>query len=79
MALAQPSDFGMCPCGGALFERRAVEVRMTVGDDQVVLTDVAQGACPVCGSRVYKAAVLESIEALMHGRPAPPVRAAHSI
>jgi hypothetical protein len=52
---------------------------MTVGDDDVVLTDVVQGACPACGSRVYKAAALESIEALMHGRPAPPRRAAHSV
>ena len=33
----------------------------------VVLTDVPQGACPNCGSRVYKAEVLERIETLMKG------------
>jgi YgiT-type zinc finger domain-containing protein len=42
-----------------------VEVRMTVGRDKVVLREVPQGACPQCGSRVYKAGVLEQLEALM--------------
>ena len=31
----------------------------------VVLTQVPQGACPMCGSRVYKTEVLTRIEALM--------------
>jgi hypothetical protein len=47
---------------------------MTVGGERIVLTDVPQGACPLCGSRVYKAGVLEGIEALMRGEPAPAPR-----
>ena len=58
-------DYGKCPCSGT-YERRTVEVRMTVRGEPVVLTDVPQGACPICGSRVYKTEVLERIEALYH-------------
>jgi hypothetical protein len=68
------SDYGRCPCGG-VYERRFVEVRMTVADEPVHLQDVPQGACPLCGSRVYKANVLESIESVMRGRRAPLPRA----
>jgi YgiT-type zinc finger domain-containing protein len=57
-------DYGRCPCSG-LYENRFVEVRMTVQSKVVVLTNVPQGACPLCGSRVYKAEVLERIESLM--------------
>ena len=59
-------DYGRCPCSGA-YDNRFVEVRMTVASKVVVLTDVPQGACPLCGSRVYKAEVLERIESLMKG------------
>ncbi len=57
-------EYGRCPCSGS-YQHRAVEVRMTVNGRTVVLTAVPQGACPVCGSRVYKAEVLERIESLM--------------
>ena len=59
-------DYGRCPCSGA-YDNRFVEVRMTVASKVVVLTAVPQGACPLCGSRVYKAEVLERIESLMKG------------
>jgi YgiT-type zinc finger domain-containing protein len=68
MALPPTSDFGRCACGG-VYERRTVEVRMTVGGETIVIPDVPQGACPLCGSRVYKARVLEEIEAIMRGEP----------
>lgn len=74
MALPPTSDYGRCPCGGSLYEKRFVEVRMTVAGQAIVLADVPQGACPSCGSRVYKAVFLEGIEALMHGRAVPPPR-----
>jgi hypothetical protein len=57
-------DYGHCPCLG-IYEHRSVEVRMTVNAKVVVLTDVPQGACRSCGSRVYKADVLERIESLL--------------
>ena len=57
-------EWGSCPCGGR-YENRMVEVRMTVGNETIILPDVPQGACPTCGSRVYKAEVLERIEAVM--------------
>lgn len=59
-------DYGQCPCTGQ-YETRHVEIRMTVKAKVVVLTNVPQGACPLCGSRVYKAEVLERIESLMKG------------
>lgn len=65
------TEYGRCPCTGE-YENRAVEVRMTVGSEVVVLNDVPQGACPLCGSRVYKAEVLERIEALFHQRELDP-------
>jgi hypothetical protein len=42
---------------------------MTVEGERVQLDMVPQGACPVCGSRVYKAGVIEAVEAMMRGRP----------
>lgn len=59
-------DYGRCPCTG-LYERRFVEVRMNVRGKVVVLTGVPQGTCQMCGSRVYKADILERIETLMKG------------
>lgn len=59
-------DYGRCPCSG-VYERKFVEVRMNVGNKVVVLTGVPQGACRVCGSRVYKTDILERIESLMKG------------
>jgi YgiT-type zinc finger domain-containing protein len=66
-----PIEYGMCLCTGR-YENRTVEVRMTVGGKLVVLKNVPQGACPLCGSRVYKTEVLERIEALMHQREIDP-------
>jgi len=61
------SDYGTCPCSGT-YDQRFVEVSMSVDGDRVVLPDVPQGACPTCGSRVYKLAALETIESVMKGR-----------
>ena len=62
-----PLDYGICPCTGN-YEKRSVEIRMTVEGKTVVFNDVPQGACPLCGSRVYKLDLLEYIEATMKGR-----------
>jgi hypothetical protein len=48
---------------------------MTVEGQVIVVEDVAQGRCPTCGSRVYKAVVIEELEALMRGQAAPGPRA----
>jgi hypothetical protein len=40
---------------------------MTVDGELVVLTDIPQGACPNCGSRVYKSEMLERIEDVLKG------------
>jgi YgiT-type zinc finger domain-containing protein len=68
MARPIPSFYGTCPCTGT-YEERHVEVRINVGDEPVVLDRVPQGACPACGSRVYKAEVIEGLEAVMRDRP----------
>ena len=60
--------WGRCPCSG-YYEHRQVEVRMTVDGKAIVLTDVFQGACPKCGSRVYKAEHLARIEETMKNIP----------
>lgn len=57
-------DYGRCPCSG-VYDHRSVEVRLNVQGKVVVLTNIPQGACPLCGSRVYKPEVLERIETLM--------------
>lgn len=62
-----PIEYGSCPCTG-VYEKRTVEITMTVDGETVVLENVPQGACPFCGSRVYKTEVLERIEALFHQR-----------
>jgi YgiT-type zinc finger domain-containing protein len=59
-------DYGRCPCSG-VYERRVVEVNMTVDGEQILLEGVPQGACPLCGSRVYKQVVLNAIETVMRG------------
>ena len=64
MATSAASDWGRCPCGG-YYEHRLVEVKMTVEGRALTLTDVPQGACPSCGSRVYKAETLARIEGVM--------------
>jgi len=64
MITSKVVQYGPCPCRGQ-FENRQVEIRMTLETGTVHLNDVPQGACPVCGSRVYKAEVLERIEAMM--------------
>lgn len=40
---------------------------MTVAGQVIVLPNVPQGACPQCGSRVYKASVLASLDLTMAG------------
>lgn len=54
-----------CPCGGQ-YEQKIVEIRLTPRDASapVVMRDVPQLACPVCGSRVYRAADLVIVEAI---------------
>jgi hypothetical protein len=42
---------------------------MTVDGSRVTLSDVPQGACPNCGSRVYKAETLARIEGVMRNEP----------
>ena len=71
MTISNSWEYGRCPCSG-VYERRRVEVRITNRDKVYELADVSQGACPECGSKVYKAAVLQVIEALMRGEPVEP-------
>jgi hypothetical protein len=63
------TDYGRCPCGG-WYEARSVRVSFSVGRQVPLDLDaVPQGACPVCGSRVYKAELLERIEAIYRNEP----------
>jgi len=65
MALPE-TKWGRCPCGGS-YEHRLVDVRVTVEGGSIRTLTVPQGACPNCGSRVYKAETLDRIE-LLHRR-----------
>jgi YgiT-type zinc finger domain-containing protein len=67
MSTSKAIEWDSCPCGGK-YENRWVTVSMTVGGNKIELTDVPQGVCPNCGSRVYKAEVLERIEGVMKGQ-----------
>ena len=62
--------YGRCPCSG-IYAQRRVEVRITIAGSVLVLTDVAQGACPLCGSRVYKAEILQALEGLANASARP--------
>lgn len=57
-------NYGKCPCTGT-YSSRFVEVKMQVGGRKVVLTGIPQGACPQCGSRVYKTNIIRMLETLM--------------
>jgi hypothetical protein len=61
-------EWGGCPCGGR-YDPRLVEVRMTVQGSPLTLEQVAQGACPNCSGRVYKAETLGRIEQTMAAHP----------
>lgn len=63
--------YGTCPCGGRYTER-SVTINMTSSGRDVVLPDVPQARCPVCGSSVYLLAHLELIEAVFHARTVEP-------
>jgi hypothetical protein len=67
-----PFDYGRCPCGDDRYEARVVEVRFSTNSSVTVLTDIQQGACNTCGSRVYKSGVLARIEAAMKGESHDP-------
>jgi YgiT-type zinc finger domain-containing protein len=64
MAASTEIQYGRCPCGG-YYDSRTVEVRMTVHGNLIILPAVPQGSCSVCGSRVYKAMVLQYVESAM--------------
>jgi len=68
MANSQATEWGPCPCGGH-FENRLVDVHMTVQGQRLTLSDIPQGVCPNCGSKVYKAEMLGRIEESMKGEP----------
>jgi len=62
-----------CPCGGT-YEPRNIEIRLTPrgSSEAVVLEPILQGACPLCGSRVYRVSDLHRIEATMKAWGVPP-------
>jgi hypothetical protein len=66
--ISAPLHFGQCPCGGK-YDSKVVEIRMTTTHPPTILSNVFQGACPRCGSRVYKAATLERVEAVFKDEP----------
>ena len=69
MSASDDLEYGKCPCGGQ-YENRSVEVRMTVHGTVITLSDVPQGTCPNCGSRIYKKQVIEYVESVMKGETA---------
>lgn len=71
-------EYGTCPCSGA-YDRRAVEVRMTVDGRNAVVSAVPQGNCAKCGGRVYKAGDLIVVEALLRGTAVVPGAAVSSV
>ena len=66
MIKSKAYDYGQCGCGNRT-DHRQIEVRMTIAGTDVVIDSVPQGTCSSCGSRYYKADILETIEALMLG------------
>ena len=56
-----------CPCGGR-YACRTIKVPPNVDADAEQLTDVLQGVCGSCGSKVYHAETLERVESTLKGR-----------
>ncbi|MEU5958603.1 hypothetical protein [Streptomyces sp. NPDC047525] len=54
--------YGRCPCGGA-YRDRSIDVPIRSTTFPLVITDVGQGSCLLCDSRVYKASTLLMVEA----------------
>jgi hypothetical protein len=73
MPASMGRDFGGCRCGSR-FDDREVEVRFPL-EEPVELDSVPQGLCPNCGSRVYKAEMLERLEAIFTAAPIDPLLA----
>lgn len=73
VALPNTAEYGRCPCSG-VYQTRRVDVRMMVHGESLTLDGVPQGACPQCGSRVYKGGVLECVESLLADRGSAPSR-----
>ena len=63
MPLSRVFDYGTCPCGG---EHNSGMIPVTIhrAAGEPIVLSVPQGTCPLCGSRVYKAQVLERVEAI---------------
>lgn len=70
MTDAGPARFGRCGCGGT-FEQRLVEVRVTIDGTAFLHEGVQQGNCPLCGRRVYQAAMVVALERFLRSG-APP-------
>ena len=58
------SRFGTCACGGS-FEGQVVAITAPRAGRRKAahLLEVEEGVCPICGSRVYKAQSLQTVEA----------------
>jgi YgiT-type zinc finger domain-containing protein len=61
-------EYGDCPCSGR-YENLAVDIRVSVAGHIEELREVPQGSCPLCGSRVYKADVIERLDGLLKSKP----------
>lgn len=61
---------GRCPCGGT-YEARRVDVNLKLSAGPVLLHDVPQRACPLCGARVYGARTLLTIETVFWSASQP--------
>lgn len=68
------SRFGTCACGGA-FEGQVVAITAARAGRRKAarLLELEEGVCPVCGSRVYKAQSLRSVEAAFRTLQLSPV------
>jgi len=60
------SAYGACACGAEL-EARLVDVSFSGSDPPEGLRSVPQAMCGSCGTRIYKAVVIERIEAAYAG------------
>ena len=60
-------SYNGCPCGGT-FESRFIDVTFRQFNPPVKLARVPQGVCPKCGSRVYKAEIMDLLESVMRGK-----------
>jgi hypothetical protein len=66
MSTSRVHEYGLCWCRKPI-EATTDPLALLVDSKYLTIESVPQGVCGSCGFKYYKADILETIEALLHG------------